>query len=312
MMRRELVAGPIPRKLAGVLAFLMLAAALLMPGCDDPLPLTPEEQKIAVGGTTAVCPSSSNDHSAEAKYFATVFGIDGTISGDTEVVFTSTHGEFDESVVRTDPFTGIAEATLRTARVLGGETVTITGTLPSTGLSDTTTLVAPFVPRADIYSILGEVEVGEGTITLNFRVASPCDVSEVEFHITYNAAVMAVAPIRDPDDPAFGEPDIKGAGRLNDTVDDEEIPNNLDILLNVPGELHVRHYRTDDPLSGFSGAGTYNFVTMRFDALAVGDAEILVQLARVAPSSGPPDYDIPLDEVGVTQITVVEIAGTGG
>ncbi len=296
-----------------VLPFLALGCAL-MTGCDDVIPLKPAEQRIIVGAAPInVCPNASNDYQGEASVAATVFGADGTVAGGVEVAFTTTHGEYDEPVVTTSSQKGRAIAKLRVPRVPGGASVTVTGTVPTTGESDTAEIRVPILPAAAFIPDRGVdvFAIGEAKIQLEFKIANPCDVSELHFVLKYNPQVVEVAPIRPAEGPAPDPDDlyIQERGALNAPGQNEITPTVLNYE-RTPGRLQIDYRRDDDPRTGYSAPAKIDFLWIFFDTLAGGDADFAVESLQLLPSDGGTPWEIKVDDVTVTKVSV--LSGTSG
>lgn len=213
--------------------------------CDKARPLSENERRVDLRATaTTLCP---NDQTLQAQttLIATVFGADGSVSGDVPVSFTADVGSFSEAVVRTND-AGQAVTQVLTPRPPGDE-LTVVATLPD-GRSDDVNVTLPPRPTLAVRPSLFTPE-GDTDIDLNVIIGSACNVRRIRLTLVWSPADLLT----------FKEG--KETGVLNG-LDDAGVafPTNLSIVSSTPGRLVIDYARTES-VAGRRPTGADNSAT---------------------------------------------------
>lgn len=292
------------------------AGVLMTAGCNDDVVVAPEEQRIAVGvSPSRACPDPETQV-ASATAVATVFALDGQGAEKAKVRFSSDQGAiFDPEVAETAEIGGQATSQLSIGRI-DGAPVVITGTLESTGESDTQEMLVPGDSQVGFFrAILQDPPqldppiVGLRSATLVLQITPSCNVADIDFTLSWDPDVLELSTFP-PGHESEGEPYII-TNALFDQGDLTTIePETTLDLTQEPGRIHVHYFRSDEPQTGFTFGGGQVYLTLVFDGIAEGATRFVLESFRLAPSFGPP-YPISEQDVPVDQFGFVDISGGG-
>jgi hypothetical protein len=297
--------SPLARGTLLAVALLLGASAMLLSGCDEATELGPEEQRIRVGAAPrSVCPSppspAGGEGTGESTIVATVFGDDGSVQEGLPVELTATRGLLEESSLTTSR-AGQVQTTLSVTR-LDDSPVVVTAQTGG-GTVDQVELAVPAPPGVAIGTSSTQPFIGRATLTLVFQAGPACNVTEVRFELSYDPEVLDLSERFDS-----GAPWVDETGAFNAVaVGGGFIPTILEVDENeAAGTLEVLYRRDDVPRTGLTTPLQASLLTMNFDVLATGDAELSLDQVQVIPLDGRP-YPISPDQIRVPEITGTEV-----
>ena len=227
-----------------------------------------------------------------------MFGDDGSVQEGLPVEVTTSRGALEESSLTTS-VAGQAQTTLRVSRQDGSPVIVTAST--SGGTVDEVELAVPSPPSVSLAASSARPFIGRATLTLLFQSAPACNVTEVRFRVRYDPEVLDLSERFDT-----GEPWVDEAGTFNaPAVGGGSIPTVLEVDEDeAGGSVQVAYRRDDVPRTGVTSSFARSYVSMNFDVLTTGPAELSLEGVQVIPLDGRP-YPISPD-----QILVAEVEGT--
>lgn len=278
------------------LAALVLCGIVALSACEDAETVDPKDRRFAVGtAVSTVCPVDAAhlkegdiEGKGSAKFFATVFGTDGTPVPNVVVNFSTTAAgaTFDSTQQTTDAF-GRASVTATSGRP-AGENLVVTATT-DTGLTATATLPFPRTPIVGLGGFASNTTVGK-EFEVAVGITSACNIQAIEdAELTYDASLVEFV----------GKGDVATWNAFNDNdsdgTPDTPDPNWLTLDgVSTPGRVVDITYDPDDVGFTKSSNLTATYFTIKFKAIAAGTANFKLEAATLRATQ-PPGTTYPID-----------------
>ncbi len=311
--------GRLVRSLPSFLAASLLVVLGLVPACDDPPEVAPEDRQLALGTvTSSLCPSLTVDPpAATTTIIASVFARDGQVAVGVPVTFTTTHGTFDATVVETDK-NGQARTQLTVGRpepLSDTNEITLTATTDN-GLSEERKLPVPGTPVLGVSASSTGPAVGN-KFEMRVNVGFACNVRRIEGGLSWDNSKVRLDGACNTATPPFVEYDVLNDSDASGNQSGAQVTRCEvgGVAADQDGTRNIRFtyertapFEGEVPTYGTSDSGSY--LGIKFTAVAEGEAEFDIVEDLVATPAGYGDSFGPpyaVDDDGTDNIAKVTV-----